>query len=508
MEKAGIHILDFGSQFTQLIVRRLRELGIYCEVHPFDISLKDLKIKKPDGLILSGGPNSVFKGSAPQRDLKELAEIAPLLGICYGMQLITQQWGGVVERSDCGEYGLNHIHWKEPLKDVPRDQKVWMSHGDHVKVVPFGFKVMAVSEKSIPTAIRLGSVWALQFHPEVSHTDCGLNVLKSFVFDCCGAQDHWKKGYIVDDILEDIKKSIPKKESVLCALSGGVDSTVVGTLLTRALGHERVHCLFINNGLLRQEEFEDVLESYGDLGLNVKGIDATEKFIAALRGESNPEKKRKIIGRVFIEVFEDAVKSFKDIKWLAQGTLYPDVIESLSPNGVSVTIKSHHNVGGLPKKMGFKLIEPLREFFKDEVRDLGKKLNLPKAILSRHPFPGPGLAIRIIGEVTERDLEILRRCDAIYIDELKSSGLYNKIWQALSVLLPVKTVGVQGDSRTYSRSLVIRAVSSEDGMTADWFHFEPDFLKRLSNRITNEVLEINRIVYDITSKPPSTIEWE
>lgn len=510
----GIAVLDFGSQVTQLIARRFREMGVYSEIFPYNVSVERLKESNPTGIVLSGGPSSVYDKDSPIRNVQELIDIAPVLGICYGMQLIAHELGGVVEASKVKEYGHSLIRWNHVLADVPKDQQVWMSHGDIVKVPPIGFQVAAVSERGLVAALKSDRVWALQFHPEVSHTEHGTELLQAFAFDLCKSERTWSMKNMVPHIIEAIQTKIPKEEKVLCALSGGVDSTVVGTLLTKALGKERVHCVFVNNGLLRKNEYDQVIEIYKRLDLNVHGVDAENLFLTKLAGVEDPEKKRKIIGHAFLEVFETAIRDIetKDhvqgLKWLAQGTLYPDVIESVNLRGSSVTIKTHHNVGGLPEKMNLKLVEPLREFFKDEVREIGRELGIPHDILWRHPFPGPGLAIRVIGAVDKHNLDVVRNADDVFISELKSSGLYNKIWQAFCVLMPVKTVGVQGDNRTYAKSLALRAITSQDGMTADWYEFSPDFLKRVSNRITNEVHEVNRVVYDITSKPPGTIEWE
>lgn len=504
----GFLVLDFGSQYTQLIARRLRELNVYSEILPFDTSLESLKNKKPKGIILSGGPSSVTEVGAPVRSVQELADLAPLLGICYGMQLMSQQLGGKVTAASRREYGHNTIVWSKPLAGLPKEQNVWMSHGDVVEQVPPGFEVVARSSFNYPAAMVKGTMWALQFHPEVTHTEKGLDLLKSFVFDLCKAEPAWDAPHIVEHLMDEARQKVPASEHVLCALSGGVDSTVVGTLLTKALGAERVHCVFVDTGLLRKDEFKEVLALYAELGLNVKGVDASEEFLQRLSGVEDPEQKRKIIGHTFIDVFKQSIRGMNHVQWLAQGTLYPDVIESVSPRGTSVTIKSHHNVGGLPKDLSLKLLEPVRELFKDEVRAIGHRLGIPQRFINRHPFPGPGLAIRVLGAVNKMDLDILREADAVYISALREAGLYDKIWQAFCVLLPIKTVGVQGDSRTYDRVLALRAVTSRDGMTADWFDFPVEFLKKVSNRITNEVKGVNRVVYDVTSKPPGTIEWE
>ena len=518
----GLVILDFGSQLTQVIARRFRELGYYSEVFPYNVDIDVLKNFKPSGIVLSGGPRSVNDPDAPQRDIGQLNELAPLLGVCYGMQLIAKDLKGEVEKSDLCEYGHSKIHWKKDLYGVcsqedgsqkDGSQKVWMSHGDVLKKCPPDFQITALSPSGHPAAMEGPNIMALQFHPEVSHTENGEKLLRHFAENFCKAPKTWNSQFISSHLKNFICEKVGDKESVLCAVSGGVDSTIVSVLLTQALGAKRVHCVFVNNGLLRKNEYTQVLKLYKELGLNVQGVDASERFVSELKGVCDPEQKRKIVGRVFIEVFMETRKKLSSqaslpVKWLAQGTLYPDVIESVSITGSSITIKSHHNVGGLPEKMELKLIEPLRELFKDEVRHLGEQLGLPHFALWRHPFPGPGLSIRIMGEVTSEALEILRDCDDIYIQELKDKDLYDKIWQALCVLLPVKTVGVQGDSRTYERVLVIRAVTSQDGMTADWYPFCGEFMRHLSNRITNEVSGVNRVVYDVTSKPPGTIEWE
>jgi GMP synthase (glutamine-hydrolysing) len=504
----GFIILDFGSQFTQLIARRLRELGFYSEIHSYKFPTEEIIKKNPYGIILSGGPNSVYEEGSPQRNLSELLTICPMFAVCYGMQLLTHSLGGKVTKAQHREYGLNYVTWTTQIQGVPLKQKVWMSHGDVVEAAPAGFEIIANSDGHHPAAMRSANVLAVQFHPEVAHTDHGLDLIRYFSQDMCKAPADWDAPHIKDHLMQEVRKQVGETDHVIVGLSGGVDSTVVATLLTQTLGHERVHCVFVDNGLLRKNEYENVLENYKKIGLNVRGVDASQEFLSALNGKSDPEEKRKIIGRVFIEIFDKSYDKSLPIKWLAQGTLYPDVIESVSSVGGSVTIKSHHNVGGLPEKMKLGLVEPVRELFKDEVRALGAQLGLPHELLWRHPFPGPGLAIRIMGEINEEKLRILKECDDIYISELRRHGLYEKIWQAFCVLLPVKTVGVQGDSRTYDHVLALRAVTSSDGMTADWYPFEFQFLRDVSNLITNKVKGVNRIVYDVTSKPPGTIEWE
>ena len=509
----GFIVLDFGSQLTQLIARRLRELHFYSEILPFDTKLSEIADRKPYGIILSGGPNSVYETGSPHRDVGELMSVAPVLGICYGMQLMCHQLGGKTVKSDQREYGFNRVTWSKPIGGLSHEQKVWMSHGDAVESVPPGFEVVARSELGHPAAMTGPRAWGLQFHPEVVHTQHGEKILSSFAKTLCQAPDNWQGQNILTAISERLVKQVGSEDHVLVGLSGGVDSSVVASLLTRVLGAERVHCVFVNNGLLRKNEFEAVMKQYAQIGLNVHGVDATTEFLSALKDLTDPEQKRKAIGKTFIEIFErqlDVLKSARGkIKWLGQGTLYPDVIESTSvKGGPSHVIKSHHNVGGLPERMKLGLVEPVRDLFKDEVRALGRTLGLPSEMLGRHPFPGPGLAIRIIGEVNERSLQVVREADAIFIGKLREHGLYDQIWQAFCVLLPVKTVGVQGDGRTYDQVLALRAVTSSDGMTADWYPFEFSFLREVSNEITNKVRGVSRVVYDITSKPPATIEWE
>lgn len=505
----GFVILDFGSQVTQLIARRLREFQVFSEILPYDVDLKTIQSKNPKGIILSGGPQSVNDAKAPLRNVEQLPNIAPVLGICYGMQLMAKSLGGDVETAKVQEYGRKPIEWKTSLTPkVPKSHSVWMSHGDVVKKAPPQFEIIAMTDNGHPAAMRGPKALAFQFHPEVTHTEHGEDLLHYFVFEMCGATASWSPGNIVEQLKEQIKTQVGSGH-VLCALSGGVDSTVVATLCTKALGADKVHCVFVNNGLLRKNEFQEVMQRYKKMGLNVHGVDEEETFLSELAGKIDPEEKRKTIGRVFIEVFDKSIKNLKlSADFLAQGTLYPDVIESISLRGENVTIKSHHNVGGLPEKMKLKLVEPVRELFKDEVRAIGRQMGIPEDSLGRHPFPGPGLAIRIIGEVNRKSLDIVKDCDAIFIDELRKADLYDKIWQAFCVLLPIQTVGVQGDARTYSQVLALRAVTSQDGMTANWFGFDHNFLQKVSNRITNEVRGVNRVVYDITSKPPGTIEWE
>ena len=504
--KRGFLILDFGSQYTWLIARRFRELGYYSEVLAYNESLESLKVKKPLGIVLSGGPNSVLADDSPKRSVDELSSIAPVLGICYGMQLIAFQKGGKLYQSSQRTYGYNEIHWKKEVIPNLKKQKVWMSHGDSIRSLPSHAELLSQDDKSLITAFCMDRILAFQFHPEVSHTEEGEKLLQFFASEYCGApKGDWSIGSIKQNLIENIKKEVPKTEKVFCALSGGVDSSVTAVLLSQALGPERVNCIFVDTGLLRKNEYEEVLSIYKSLILNIKGVKAEKVFLQALEGVSDPEEKRKIIGKVFIDIFK---KEMKDCRYLSQGTLYTDIIESVSPKGSGVTIKSHHNVGGLPKDLNLKLIEPLKELFKDEVRELGSSLAIDDKILNRHPFPGPGLAIRCLGPVSFSQLEILRKADSIYQEELKKHNLYDKIWQAFCVLLPLKTVGVQGDSRSYEQIISIRAVNSIDGMTADWFPFPHSFLQSLSCRIVNEVSGVGRVVYDITSKPPGTIEWE
>jgi GMP synthase (glutamine-hydrolysing) len=487
---------------------------VYCEIIPFHYPLEKILNRKPKGIIFSGGPNSVYEADAPtvSKQLYEKAEV-PILGICYGMQLLAKDFGGQVEPSDRHEYG--HAKLKvtdqrtELFQGLPKEIEVWMSHGDHVSVLPEGFHLTAVTE-GICAAIENfdRKIYGVQFHPEVAHTPLGKQILSNFLFGICGCSGDWTPAHFIEEEVEKVRKMVGPQERVITGLSGGVDSTVAAVLVHEAIG-DRQTCIFVNNGLLRHKEFETTLELYREnLHLNVIGVDASKEFYEALKGVTDPEKKRKIIGHKFIEVFETAARGIENAKWLVQGTLYPDVIESVSVRGASVTIKTHHNVGGLPEKMNLKLIEPLRELFKDEVRQIGKQLGIPDEILKRHPFPGPGLAVRILGEVTPEKVELLQKADKIFIEELKRAGLYDEVWQAFVVLLPVNSVGVMGDFRTYEQAVALRAVKSTDGMTADWARLPYDFLQKVSSRIISEVRGINRVVYDISSKPPSTIEWE
>jgi GMP synthase (glutamine-hydrolysing) len=509
-----IIILDFGSQYTQLIARRVREQGVYCEIHPFHLSADAIAAKGPKGVILSGGPASVTDEDAPRLRQGFYEKVAaPILGICYGMQLVAVDLGGASEPAARREYGhakLKVLSGRTALfAELPFELDVWMSHGDHVTRLPEGFDTTA-STGEVITAIENPDkgIYCVQFHPEVAHTPLGKEVLRNFLFNICGCKGDWTPAQFIKEEINKLRDTVGPTGNVVCGLSGGVDSTVAAVLVHEAIG-KRQTCIFVNNGLLRADEFEDTLKLYKDnLHLNVRGVDASAEFYAALAGVVDPELKRKAIGRTFIEIFEAEAKKIGDVKWLVQGTLYPDVIESVSLRGSSVTIKSHHNVGGLPEKMNLKLIEPLRELFKDEVRLIGKDLGIPDEILQRHPFPGPGLGVRILGDITADKVELLQRADRIFIEELKSSGLYKDVWQAFAVLLPIQSVGVMGDFRTYEKTVALRAVTSTDGMTADWARLPHDFLAAVSSRITSEVRGVNRVVYDISSKPPSTIEWE
>jgi GMP synthase (glutamine-hydrolysing) len=506
-------ILDFGSQTTQLIARRVRESHVYCEIHPFNMTLEEVRNFKPKGIILSGGPSSVHDVGAPLADPAIFGLQIPLLGICYGMQLMAHQLGGAVEKALRREYGSAAIDIDVPadlFHDIEKSGvRVWMSHGDRILKLPPSFRIMAHSDNSPTAAMGDPSrhLYGVQFHPEVAHTPCGKDILENFLFRVCRCRPSWTMKSFVDSAIGAIRKKVGS-DQVICALSGGVDSSVVAVLLHRAIG-ERLHCIFVNNGLLRKGEAETVQRVFRDhFAINLIYIDASAAFLDGLRGVSDPERKRKIIGNLFIEVFEREAARIKDAHYLAQGTLYPDVIESVSFKGPSATIKTHHNVGGLPERMKLQLIEPLRELFKDEVRLVGRELGLPERIIMRHPFPGPGLAIRLIGELTSASLEILREADAVIQEEIEASGWYEHVWQSFAVLLPVRSVGVMGDERTYDQVIAVRAVESVDAMTADWARLPYEVLGRISNRIINEVKGVNRVVYDISSKPPSTIEWE
>lgn len=507
-----ILILDFGSQYTQLIARAVREANVYCEIIPYH---KDFSAEKSiKGIILSGSPFSVNDDQPPVVDIKNLAEKYPVLGVCYGAQLTAKLFGGSVEKSDKREYGratLSIIESLDLFKNASASSQVWMSHSDTIKKLPENFRLLATTA-SIPVAafksehLDHKALYGIQFHPEVYHSTEGKKILKNFLVDICGCPQDWTAAHFVTESVEAIKKQIGDKK-VIMALSGGVDSTVAATLIHKAIG-DNLYGIFVDNGVLRQDEFEQVLNSCKEIGLNIKGVNAKEHFYTKLAGKVSPEEKRKIIGKCFIEVFDKEASNLDDISFLGQGTIYPDVIESVSVHGPSATIKSHHNVGGLPDLMNLKLIEPLRSLFKDEVRKVGTELGIPEALLSRHPFPGPGLAVRILGEVTEEKVTLLQKADAIFINGLRKHNLYATAWQAGAILLPVKSVGVMGDERTYEFTLALRAVTSVDGMTADWAHLPYDFLAEVSNEIINNVSGINRVVYDISSKPPATIEWE
>ncbi len=506
-------ILDFGSQYTQLIARRIREAGVYCEILPFSTPAAQIQSIKPRGLILSGGPASVYEEGAPhsQPELIQQAN-CPVLGICYGLQLMAQQMGGEVKPSGSRGYGYGRLTVVDDTTSLfaglPKEMDVWLSHGDRVTRLPAGFQMTAKTVEGVNAFENPSrNIYGVQFHPEVAHTPLGAQILRNFLFAICKCKGDWTPAAVIDEQVARIRQIAGDGDQVICGLSGGVDSAVAAALVHRAIG-DRQTCLFVDNGLLREGEFESTLALLQQsLKLNIRGVDARDRFLDALHGVSDPEAKRKIIGRTFIEVFEEESKPL-DAKFLVQGTLYPDVIESVSVRGPSQTIKSHHNVGGLPEKMNLKLIEPLRELFKDEVRTIGLELGVPREILSRHPFPGPGLAVRLLGTIDRERLEVLRAADRIFDEELRRAEQYDAVWQSFAVLLPVSTVGVMGDERTYERVIALRAVTSVDGMTADWARLPHDLLARVSSRIVSEVKGVNRVVYDISSKPPSTIEWE
>ncbi|MDG1098440.1 MAG: glutamine-hydrolyzing GMP synthase [Bacteroidia bacterium] len=505
-----IVIFDFGSQYTQLIARKLRELNHYCEIVPYTTNIDVIEDAK--GVILSGSPCSVNDIDAPQIDLDHILKTKPVLGVCYGAQYMAQQLGGVLSNSDHREYGralLENTTESDLTKGMSEKSTVWMSHGDTITTLPEGLEVLAKTD-TIPVAAfsftHYPMAFGIQFHPEVYHSDEGLTLLRNFCSTICQAKADWTPGAFVSETVAELKNQLGN-DKVILGLSGGVDSSVAALLLSKAIG-DNLHCIFINNGLLRHNEYDEVLEAYKSLNLNVKGVDSSSLFYDALIGESDPEGKRKIIGKIFVDVFDEEAKMVQNANWLAQGTIYPDVIESVSVKGPSATIKSHHNVGGLPDHMNLKVVEPLRNLFKDEVRRVGAEMELPKNILNRHPFPGPGLGIRILGDVNEEKVKMLQLADAIYINNLKETGWYDKIWQAGAILLPVKSVGVMGDERSYEQTIALRAVASTDGMTADWVHIPYELLGKISNEIINKVRGVNRVVYDISSKPPATIEWE
>ena len=504
-----ILILDFGSQYTQLIARRVRELNVYCEIHPYNNIPSDLEGLK--GVILSGSPCSVHDDENPTVDITQFKAL-PLLGVCYGAQLMAQQEGGDVLPSDIREYGRARLceidHHNPLMKEVTLDSQVWMSHGDTIAALPDEFEIIASTEsvKVAAYKVKEENRYGIQFHPEVTHSTEGKTILRNFVVHICGCTQDWTSDIFVESTVADLKAKLGN-DQVVMGLSGGVDSSVAAILVDKAIG-KNLHCIFVDNGLLRKHEYEEVLESYEGMGLNVTGVDAKERFYKALEGLTEPEAKRKAIGRVFIEVFDEEAHKISNVKWLGQGTIYPDVIESVSVKGPSATIKSHHNVGGLPDFMNLKVVEPLNTLFKDEVREVGKTLKISNHILGRHPFPGPGLGIRILGDITAEKVRILQEVDYIFISGLKSSGHYEDVWQAGAMLLPVQSVGVMGDERTYESVVALRAVTSVDGMTADFAHLPAEFLADISNKIINQVKGVNRVVYDISSKPPATIEWE
>ncbi len=513
MKQEAILIFDFGSQYTQLIARRVRELNVYCEIHPYnEVSKMEYPRLDVKGVILSGSPFSVRDEQSPKPELSKVRGRMPLLGVCYGAQLLAHANGGEVLPSKIREYGRANLSSVDStsilLKNISSQSQVWMSHADTIAKIPASFEIIASTADVKVAAFHLKEeqTFGIQFHPEVYHTSDGMKLLKNFVVDVCKCNQDWTPASFVSTTIQELKQKLGIDKVVL-GLSGGVDSSVAALLLHKAIG-KNLFCIFVDNGLLRKNEFESVLESYKTLGLNVKGVDAKTQFYKELAGISDPEGKRKVIGKVFIDVFDHEAHEVKDVKWLGQGTIYPDVIESVSVKGPSATIKSHHNVGGLPAKMKMKVVEPLNTLFKDEVRKVGKELGLPDNILNRHPFPGPGLGIRILGDVTAEKVRILQEVDHIFIDGLKRHDLYKDVWQAAAILLPIHSVGVMGDERTYEQVVALRAVSSTDGMTADWCHLPYEFLAKISSEIINKVKGVNRVVYDISSKPPATIEWE
>ena len=512
MKNGSIVILDFGSQYNQLIARRVREMGVYAEVVPFHEEIDKILERKPKGIILSGGPASVYAKGAPTLDKRIFDANIPILGLCYGMQLITHLHGGEVERADKQEFGKASLKLdkKDSLifKNIPDNTIVWMSHADHVNKMAEGFEIIAHTDSSIAAIEnRDKKIYAFQYHPEVTHSEHGFEMLKNFVFEIVGAEKNWSMENYIETTVKEIKEKVGDKKVIL-GLSGGVDSSVAAMLINKAIG-KQLTCIFVDTGLLRKNEAKSVMDIYAqNFDMNIKCVNAEERFLSKLKGVEDPEEKRKIIGKEFIEVFNEEAIKLKDAEFLAQGTIYPDVIESVSVKGPSVTIKSHHNVGGLPEDLNFKLLEPLRELFKDEVRKVGRELGIPDYMVDRHPFPGPGLGIRILGEVTKEKADILREADDIFIEELRKEGLYSKVSQAFVVLLPVKSVGVMGDERTYEYTAVLRSANTIDFMTATWSRLPYEFLEKVSNRILNEVKGINRLTYDISSKPPATIEWE
>ncbi len=505
-----IIILDFGSQYTQLIARRVRELNVYCEIHPYN-KVPNIH-EKVKGVILSGSPASVNDADAPNPQMASFYKKIPVLGVCYGAQYLAKMAGGTVEASQNREYGralLSKVDNQcELFHHIPKGSQVWMSHGDTIKKLPSDYQIVASTEDVEVAAYEIQGhqAWGIQFHPEVYHSKDGMVLLKNFVVDICHCAQDWTPASFIESTIDLLKRKVGV-EKVVMGLSGGVDSTVAAVLLSEAIG-DQLHCIFVNNGLLRKNEYKSVLQQYQGMGLNVKGVDAAERFLSELKGITDPETKRKAIGRMFIEVFDEEASKIEDATFLGQGTIYPDVIESISVNGPSATIKSHHNVGGLPDFMKLQVVEPLRNLFKDEVRRVGRALGIAEDLIGRHPFPGPGLAIRILGEITAENVALLQEVDYIFINGLKQYQLYNQVWQAGAILLPIHSVGVMGDERTYEKVVALRAVESTDGMTADWVHLPYDFLAKISNEIINKVKGVNRVVYDISSKPPATIEWE